>query len=108
MKATARTKGKAAVAAREFAAACKAAGWQYAVREGTVTIRKHFAPGDEAEFVRLDGEYYGLLALVPARGGSIWGTDGGGVGGYSAILHGCFTMNVSGVNKGFAAALAAI
>jgi hypothetical protein len=108
MKATARTKGKAAVAAREFAAACKAAGWQYAVREGIVTIRKHFAPGDEAEFVRLDGEYYGLLALVPARGGSIWGTDGGGVGGYSAILHGCFTMNVSGVNKGFAAALAAI
>jgi hypothetical protein len=102
-----RSKGAAVAAAREFAAACKAAGWRYAVRDGIVTIRKYFAVGDRAEFVRLDGEYYGLLSLVPARGGSIWGTDGGGVGGYSAILHGCFTMNVSGVNKGFAAALAA-
>jgi len=99
---------KAAVAAREFAAACEAAGWRYAVREGIVTIRKYFTAGDREEFVRLDGEYYGLLAMVPARGGSMWGTDGGGVGGYSAILHGCFTMNVSGVNKTFAAALAAI
>jgi len=104
----ARSKSAMAAAARAFAAAVKSAGWGYAVRDGIVTIRKHFAPGDQAAFVRLDGEYYGLLSMVPARGGSIWGTDGSGVGGYSAVLHGEFVMNVSGVSKGFAAALEAI
>lgn len=108
MKVAIRSKGQAVSAAREFAAACEAAGWVYAVREGIVTIRKYFAAGDGKAFVALDGEYYGILSLVPARGGSVWGTDGCGVGGYSAILHGEFVMNVSGVNKKFLAALAAL
>jgi hypothetical protein len=55
--------------------------------------------------VQLDGEYYGILSMVKARGGSMWGTDGSGVGGYSAMLHGCFTMNISGVSPAFITAL---
>jgi hypothetical protein len=43
--------------------------------------------------------------MVKARGGSMWGTDGSGVGGYSAMLHGCFTMNISGVSPAFIAAI---
>jgi hypothetical protein len=70
-----------------------------------VTITKHFTPGSREEFVQLDGEYYGILSMVKARGGSMWGTDGSGVGGYSAMLHGCFTMNISGVSPAFIAAL---
>lgn len=96
---------KTTAAAREFAAAARAAGWQISTRDNVVTITKHFTPGSREQFVALDGEYYGILSMVKARGGSMWGTDGSGVGGYSAMLHGCFTMNVSGVSPSFIAAL---
>ncbi len=92
-------------AAANFAAAARNAGWTISSRDNVVTITKHFTPGSREEFVQLDGEYYGILSLVKARGGSMWGTDGSGVGGYSAMLQGCFTMNVSGVSPAFIAAL---
>lgn len=99
------TKTSTKTAAREFVAAARNAGWFITVRENIVTITKHFTPGSREEFVAIDGEYYGILSMVKARGGSMWGTDGSGVGGYSAMLHGCFTMNVSGVSSAFIAAL---
>lgn len=89
---------KTMTAAREFVTAALNAGWRISSRENVVTITKGFTAGSREEFVRLDGEYYGILSLVKARGGSMWGTDGSGVGGYSAMLHGVFTMNVSGVS----------
>ena len=92
-------------AAANFATAARDAGWKISSRENVVTITKHFTPTSRDEFVTLDGEYYGILSLVKARGGSMWGTDGSGVGGYSAMLHGCFTMNISGVSQAFIAAL---
>jgi hypothetical protein len=100
MKTATKTKTSPKVAALEFLNACQRQGWTVRADEETrvVTITKHFAPGDNAAFVALDGEYYDLLSRLPARGGSMWGTDGSGVGGYSAILHGCFTMNLSGVS----------
>jgi hypothetical protein len=96
-----KTKTSPAVAALEFLNACSRQGWTVRADEeaNIVTITKHFAPGDNAAFVQLDGEYYGLLSMLPRRGGSMWGTDGSGVGGYSATLHGCFTMKASGVSK---------
>ena len=92
-------------AATKFAAAARDAGWTITSRENIVTITKHFTAGSREEFVKLDGEYYGILSLVKAQGGSMWGTDGSGVGGYSAMLHGCFTMNISGVSQSFISAL---
>lgn len=92
-------------AAANFAAAARDAGWTVSSRDNVVTITKHFTPNSRDEFVKLDGEYYGILSLVKARGGSMWGTDGSGVGGYSAMLHGCFTMNISGVSQAFIKAL---
>lgn len=92
-------------AAANFAAAARNSGWTISTRDNVVTITKHFTPNSREEFVQLDGEYYGILSLVKARGGSMWGTDGSGVGGYSAMLHGVFTMNVSGVSPAFIAAL---
>lgn len=89
---------KTMTAAREFVTAALNAGWRISSRENVVTITKGFTAGSREEFVQLDGEYYGILSLVKARGGSMWGTDGSGVGGYSAVLHGVFTMNVSGVS----------
>jgi hypothetical protein len=92
-------------AAANFAAAAREAGWKITTRDNIVTITKHFTPNSRDEFVKLDGEYYGILSMVKARGGSMWGTDGSGVGGYSAMQNGCFTMNVSGVSQAFIAAL---
>jgi hypothetical protein len=92
-------------AAANFAAAARNAGWKISTRDNVVTITKHFTPNSRDEFVKLDGEYYGILSMVKARGGSMWGTDGSGVGGYSAMLHGVFTMNISGVSPAFIAAL---
>jgi hypothetical protein len=43
---------------------------------------------------------------VPTTGsGSIWGTDGGGVGAIAAMRNGEFIMNRSGVSKRFAKAV---
>lgn len=99
---------KTLAAARKFVAACKAGGWLISgdyENENIIRITKHFTPGDHDEFVRLDGEWYGILSLTNARGGSMWGTDGSGVGGHSALLHGRFQMNVSGVSKRMFAAI---
>jgi len=99
-----KTISKTTAAAREFVRAAREAGWQISSRDNTVTITKAFTAechGREQsrrEFVQLDGEWHGILSLLPARGGSVWGTDGSGVGGYSAMLHGAFRMNKSGVS----------
>jgi len=101
----AKSSAKMSLAASKFFAAAFAAGFHVTTRENIVTITKHFTPGSQSEFVAIDQEYYGILSMVPARGGSMWGTDGSGVGGYSAMLHGLFQMNISGVSKSFIAAL---
>lgn len=107
MKTATRTASKSTQAAAAFIKAAREGGWNVQTTHGTsiVTIAKRFAPGDSAAFRDCDATYYGILSLVPARGGSTWGADGSGVGGYSATIHGRFEMNVSGVNKTFLAAL---
>jgi hypothetical protein len=98
-----KTATKTSKIARNFVKAALSAGWRISSRENVVTITKGFTAelhGREQsrrEFVQLDGEYYGIMSILPHKG-SIWGTDGSGVGGYSAMLHGVFTMNVSGVS----------
>lgn len=92
--------------AERFRAACAADGWTIARAGAVVTIEKHFTPGDRAAFCAADSEGYSLLAMLPARGGSTWGTDGGSIGGHVALTNGHYTLNVSGVGARVAAALA--
>ena len=99
---------KTMTAARKFVTACRQAGWAITLRENVVTISKYFTAGSREEFVELDGQYYELLSMLKARGGSMWGTDGAGVGGYSAMLNGIFAMNISGVSHRMIAAIHAI
>jgi hypothetical protein len=76
---------------------------------GTVaTIRKDFAPGDRAAYAACDSEAYGILARIPSRGGSVWGTDGGSVGGHVGMTGGYYQLNKSGVGARVAAAVAKI
>lgn len=85
--------------AREFFATCVKLGWSYEIRDNVLSITKKFIPGDNAGFVECDMQYYNILSIIPSRGGSIWGTDGSGVGAISAMNSGVFKMNKSGCNK---------
>ncbi len=85
-------------------------GWTLHVQpNGVLTINKHIRPNNNDDFVQADGEYYSILGMVPqSQAGSMWGTDGGGIGALTAIKHGVFTMNKSGCNRNVLKALAVI
>ena len=97
---------KAQSQALAFHNACKNAGFTWAVSGSSVVrVMQNFTPGDTNAFVACDMAYGDLLALVPLKGGSIWGTDGGSIGGHVAIKNGQFTMNKSGTGTRFTDAL---
>ena len=90
-----KTKKNYAELAKKFADAVKAAGWTVRVHGQIITITKNFTPGDKEAFVKLDGEAFDLLSLVPLTGGSVCGTDGGSVGGHFAVQGGQYKLNKS-------------
>ena len=92
--------------AKDFLAECRASGWRVDVAGQTVSIEKHFAPGDRAAFCECDAVAYGLLSSLPGRGGSVWGTDGGSVGGHVGMVGGYYRLNRSSVGKRVADSIA--
>jgi len=91
-------------AAKEKAAkllkVAKELNWAVGVRGGVLYITKHFTPGNMDEFVECDKEYYEVLSHLPmTEPGSVWGTDGGGIGAVGAINSGTFCMKKSGGSK---------
>ena len=81
--------------------------WTLEVRGSILTIKKVIS--GESEFCNADMEYYSILGLLPSTSdGSIWGTDGGGIGALSAMKTGVFTMNKSGGSKRVLSALSKI
>ena len=83
-------------------------GWEIEIkRESILTISKNIIPNDKSDFCRADSEYYSILGLLPSTSaGSIWGTDGSGVGALSAMKNGRMIMNMSGGSKRVLSALA--
>lgn len=82
-------------------------GWTIAVRGSILTIQKRIIVGSKESFCQADMEYYSILGLLPSTSaGSIWGTDGGGIGALTAMNTGVFTMNKSGGSKRVLTALA--
>lgn len=90
-----------------FVAACTNHGFDYEVSNGIVRISKSFKPGDLNAFVDCDAVASHILDLAPLRGGSVWGTDSGSVGGHVAVKSGFFRMNKSGSGARFLAVLSA-
>ena len=81
--------------------------WTLEFRGSILTIKKVIS--GESEFCNADMEYYSILGLLPSTSaGSIWGTDGGGIGALSAMKTGVFTMNKSGGSKRVLSALSKI
>ena len=75
-------------------------GWRVFVRGDVLTITKNIEKDSLESFTEADGEYYSILGLLPqTSAGSTWGTDGGSVGGMTAMKHGVMTMHKSGGNK---------
>jgi hypothetical protein len=82
--------------ATKILAIAKEYGWDVTVRGSILTITKSDINSND-DFVRADMEYYSILGLLPSTSpGSIWGTDGGGIGALSAMRTRVFTMNKSG------------
>ncbi len=72
-------------------------GFSVEVRGSILTIRKQIVPNDAASFREADMTYGCVFDNLPrTSAGSQWGTDGGGVGGMSAMQSGQFVMNMSG------------
>lgn len=91
--------------ATKIVATAKELGWELEVRGSILTIYKRGIVDNDA-FVRADMEYYSILGLLPSTSaGSIWGTDGGGIGALSAMNTRVFKMNKSGGSKRVLAAL---
>jgi hypothetical protein len=87
-------------AAEKIVAMAKKLGWKMWVRGLILEIEKSIVPGDNDSFVTADMEYYSILGLLPSTSpGSIWGTDGGGIGALSAMNSGRFVMKKSGGSK---------
>lgn len=92
--------------AQDFIKAVKAAGWKITrCQDSLVTISKEIGIQNRENFCGADSEYYFLLAMIPGKCGSIWGTDGSGIGALSAMKNGVFAMNKSGVQSRFINAL---
>jgi len=98
---------KAQKTATEFLLAARAEGFSVTVKNPSVVcVHRTFTPGDDRAFVDCDMTAPGLLWRLGAKGGSMWGTDGGSIGGAVALRSGRFSLNVSGVPKRVAASLA--
>jgi len=79
---------------------CAMLNWSYSVRGSIFTIEKKITPNNNDAFCAADSEYYDILGILPSTSvGSIWGTDGGGIGALTAIKTGVFKMNKSGGSK---------
>lgn len=86
--------------AQEFKGQCQELGFSYSVSGTILRVSKHFQAGDLDAFTKCDMDAPFLLGIVPMTSpGSIWGTDGGSVGGHVAVTSGSFVMNKSGCSK---------
>lgn len=75
------------------------------ITDSVITIIQNFTPGDSDAFADADMNAYSILSLAPLKGGSIWGTDGGSIGGAIGLEQGYYRLNKSGTGARFIAAL---
>lgn len=82
-----------------FLSKCRDLGVSIEIRQGVLTLSKRFQAGSNEEFVKAETDV-GIIYEAPQKyPGSTWGTDGGSVGGFSAITNGRMVLNRSGISK---------
>lgn len=86
--------------AEKFKTECFARGFNFVVGENMVTVTKSFQALSVTAFTQCEFDGETLLSMLPMKyPGSVWGTDGGSVGGWSAIQNGQYRLNKSGISK---------
>lgn len=93
-----------------FVDACKEHGFTWEIVSPTILrVSGKCGVNNLDRFQNLDMHAANILRMVPLKGGSMWGTDGGSVGGASALRTGYYTLSRSGQGaKRFLAALAKV
>ena len=66
--------------------------------ENILTLTKRIPIGDKLAFADAETDC-SIIYDLPGGCGSVWGTDGGSIGGMSALNTGRFRLNRSGVQK---------
>jgi hypothetical protein len=73
-----------------------------------VSVCRSFNAGDKQAFTECDMMAGSVLDVIPQKGGSQFGTDGGSIGGAVALQTGRFNLTATGCSKRVVAALAKI
>lgn len=80
----------------EFVEICKTRGIAIKTRGNVLSLVKNFTPGSDNEYSDAESDV-SIIYDVPAGCGSIWGTDGGSIGGMVGRDRGEMVLNRSGV-----------
>ena len=94
---------------QEFVDYCKRNGVEIARIQkngGLITLTKAFQPGDKVAFGDAESDVSVIYEIPTTAPGSIWGTDGASVGGYSAVQNGLMKLSRSGCSKRWLAQVA--
>jgi len=75
--------------------------------ENILTLAKRIPIGDGLAFADAENDC-SIIYDLPGGCGSVWGTDGGSIGGMTALNTGRFRLNRSGVQKRVLKAIKAI
>lgn len=71
--------------------------------QGFIKVAKRFTPGSNEGFTNAEGECSILYSIPKGEPGSVWGTDGGSIGGMVGMQNGQMVLNRSGCSKRFLA-----
>jgi hypothetical protein len=82
----------------EFLARAKDRDVLVVVRGAILTLSKLFTPGSKEGYTAAETDV-SLIYEAPGKGGSIWGSDGGSMGGAIGLQQGRMHLNKSGVPK---------
>ena len=91
--------------ASRFVAHCNACGIQIERASHIITLTKRIPIGDALAFADAESDC-SIIYDLPGGCGSVWGTDGGSVGGMTALNTGRFRLNRSGVQNRILKAIA--
>ena len=92
------TKKTPAEIAADFVAHCQKNEITIERCENILTLTKRIPIGDSLAFADAETDC-SIIYDLPGGCGSVWGTDGGSIGGMTALNTGRFRLNRSGVQK---------
>ena len=92
-----------------FLSHCLANGVTIERCHGTlITLCKRFTPGSASEYAQAETDVSVIYSTKSVGAGSVWGTDGGSIGGAIGMRDGYMRLNKSNVGRQYVKALASL